>query len=281
MGVTGNYLEILHYCDSHTLIYGIVISYMFLIRKLVLSSSSRIVQTSTRAMAVDIGGMRKPYHDKSDFFDFKDLVSKEPFGQFKAWFEEASNHKEIYEANAMCLSTATADGIPSARMVLLKKFGPEGFTFFTNYSSRKAAELDSNPRAALVFYWPPFNRSVRVEGTVIRIEEAESLAYFKSRPISSQIGACVSNQSQVIRARSELTDKETELLAQYGEGKEEVPKPDWGGYRVVPGVVEFWQGQSNRIHDRIRFRTSREGETLDPELHREGDNGWIIERLAP
>merc|ERR550517_2259989 len=185
---------------------------------LVLSSSSRIVQTSTRAMAVDIGGMRKPYHDKSDFFDFKDLVSKEPFGQFKAWFEEASNNKGIYEANAMCLSTATADGVPSARMVLLKKFGPEGFTFFTNYTSRKARELDSNPRAALVFHWEPFNRSVRVEGRVMRISEAESLDYFRSRPVSSQIGACVSNQSEVIQDRSLLTDKEEELLALYGEG---------------------------------------------------------------
>jgi len=252
--------------------------------KLVLSSTSKIIQSSTRAMAVDIGGMRKPYHDKSDFFDFKDLVAKEPFGQFKAWFEAASSHEGIYEANAMCLSTATADGVPSARMVLLKKYGPEGFTFFTNYTSRKARELDSNPRAALVFFWEPQNRSVRVEGTVKRIEEAESVAYFKSRPVSSQIGACVSNQSEVIKDRSVLTDKETELLAKYGEEGEEagqVPKPDWGGYRVEPRVVEFWQGQSTRIHDRIRFRTPAQGETLDPELHIQGDDGWIIERLAP
>ena len=232
-------------------------------------------------MAVDITGMRKPYHDKSDFFDFKDLVAKEPFGQFKAWFEVASKHEGIYEANAMCLSTATTDGRPSARMVLLKKFGPEGFTFFTNYTSRKARELDSNPRAALVFYWEPLNRSVRVEGRVMRISEAESLDYFKSRPVSSQIGACVSNQSEVIQDRSVLTDKEEELLARYGEGEEEVPKPDWGGYRVVPRVVEFWQGQSTRIHDRIRFRTTTEDQTLDPDLHVKGDNGWIIERLAP
>ena len=148
-------------------------------------------------MAVDIGGMRKPYHEKSDFFDFKDLVAKEPFEQFKGWFEEASKHSGIYEANAMCLSTATPDGIPSSRMVLLKKYGPEGFTFFTNYTSRKAQELDSNPRAALMFYWEPLQRSVRVEGRVARIEEEDSLAYFRSRPISSQIGACVSNQSKV------------------------------------------------------------------------------------
>merc|ERR550517_531240 len=250
---------------------------------LLLSTISKIVQSSTRAMAVDITGMRKPYHDKSDFFDFKDLVAKEPFGQFKAWFEVASKHEGIYEANAMCLSTATTDGCPSARMVLLKKFGPEGFTFFTNYTSRKARELDSNPTAALVFYWEPLNRSVRVEGTVTRLSEAESLEYFRSRPISSQIGACVSNQSQVIPDRAVLTEKEKELEAVYGEGgedRQEVPKPDWGGYRVVPSVVEFWQGQSTRIHDRIRFRTSREGEVLDPAVSRQGEDGWIIERLA-
>jgi len=229
-------------------------------------------------MAVDIGGMRKPYHEKSDFFDFKDLVAKEPFEQFKGWFEEASKHSGIYEANAMCLSTATPDGIPSSRMVLLKKYGPEGFTFFTNYTSRKAQELDSNPRAALMFYWEPLQRSVRVEGRVARIEEEESLAYFRSRPISSQIGACVSNQSKVIQDRSVLTEKEEELLAKYGEGGEEVPKPDWGGYRVVPHSVEFWQGQSNRIHDRIRFRLGGE-EEADTAV--KGDQGWLIERLAP
>ena len=150
-----------------------------------------------RTMAVDIGGMRKPYHDKSDFFDFKDLVAKEPFGQFKHWFQEATDHSGIYEANAMCLSTATSDGVPSSRMVLLKKYGPEGFTFFTNYTSRKAGELDSNPRAALMFYWEPLQRSVRVEGRVVRVGEEESLEYFRSRPLSSQIGACVSNQSKV------------------------------------------------------------------------------------
>ena len=123
-----------------------------------------------------------------------------------------------------------------------------------------------------------------MEGRVERLTEAESLQYFRSRPISSQIGACVSNQSKVISDRAVLTEKESELLAVYGEGvegRQEVPKPDWGGYRVVPSVVEFWQGQSTRIHDRIRFRTSREGETLDPAVSRQGDDGWIIERLAP
>ena len=258
----------------------------------------QILKNPARKMSVDIGGMRKPYHDKSDYFDFKDLVAREPFDQFKAWFEDASKHEKIYEANAMCLSTATSDGIPSSRMVLLKKYGPEGFTFYTNYTSRKAGELDSNPRAALTFYWEPLQRSIRVEGKVMRVGEEESLAYFHSRPISSQIGACVSNQSkvgntsrptfsslianlQVIGTRSVLTDKEEELLSKYGNGEEPVPKPDWGGYRVVPHMVEFWQGQSTRIHDRIRFRKLKEGEEMDEKMMQKGENGWVIERLAP
>jgi len=241
----------------------------------------KVLHCQVRNMAIDIGGMRKPYHDKSDFFDFKDLAAREPFGQFKAWFEEASKHDRIYEANAMCLSTATKDGFPSSRMVLLKKFGPEGFTFYTNYTSRKARELDSNPRAALVFYWEPLQRSVRVEGKVMRVKEEESLEYFHSRPISSQIGACVSNQSQVISSRNILTDKETELLAKYGDGEEPVPKPDWGGYRVAASMVEFWQGQSTRIHDRIRFRRMGEEERVDETMTTRGEDGWVIERLAP
>merc|ERR1711962_1703335 len=137
-------------------------------------------------MGVDIGGMRKPYNDKSNCFEVKDLVAREPFEQFKAWFDEANQNEKIEEANAMCLATATPDGIPSARMVLLKKYGPEGFTFYTNYTSRKAAELDANPRAALMFYWEPLQRSIRVEGKVARVPEKESRDYFQSRPISSQ-----------------------------------------------------------------------------------------------
>jgi len=241
----------------------------------------QVLKHQTRKMSVDIGGMRKPYHDKSDFFDFKDLAAREPFDQFKAWFEEASKNEKIYEANAMCLSTATKEGIPSARMVLLKKYGPEGFTFYTNYTSRKAGELDSNPRAALVFYWEPLQRSVRVEGKVERVGEEESTNYFHSRPVSSQIGACVSDQSKVIADRKVLTDKEQDLLAKYGDGKEMVPKPDWGGYRVVPHKVEFWQGQSTRIHDRIRFRRQEELEEIDEMMTQKGDDGWLIERLAP
>jgi len=234
-------------------------------------------------MSVDIGGMRKPYLAEEDCFDVHNLVAKEPFEQFKAWFDEATQNDKIEEANAMCLSTATSDGFPSARMVLLKKFGPEGFTFFTNYTSRKAEELDSNPRAALVFYWAPMKRSIRVEGEVERVPEEESRAYFQSRPISSQIGAWVSDQSKVIPGRSVLTDKEKELSDKYKvESEEALPHPThWGGYRVRPQCIEFWQGQSTRIHDRIRFRRRKDEETLDSTLSLEGEQGWVIERLAP
>eukprot|EP00088_Acartia_fossae_P026248 TRINITY_DN2704_c0_g1_i10.p1 TRINITY_DN2704_c0_g1~~TRINITY_DN2704_c0_g1_i10.p1 ORF type:complete len:253 (-),score=38.73 TRINITY_DN2704_c0_g1_i10:251-1009(-) len=229
-----------------------------------------------RTMSVDIGGMRKPYNDKENTFDVKDLVSKDPFDQFKVWFDEATANDKIEEANAMCLATASKDGFPSARMVLLKKYGPEGFTFYTNYTSRKGGELDSNPRAALVFYWEPLKRSIRVEGNVERVPMEESKAYFHSRPISSQIGAWVSDQSKVINDRSVLTDKEAELTAKHQEGGEPMPFPThWGGYRVVPRSIEFWQGQSNRIHDRIKFRIPEEGESTAE------DSKWVLERLAP
>lgn len=231
-------------------------------------------------MSIDIGGMRKPYHDRGDCFDVKDLTARDPIGQFKAWFDEATAHSEIDEANAMCLATATRDGAPSARMVLLKKYGSEGFTFYTNYTSRKASDLDSNPRAALVFYWEPLKRSVRIEGQVEKVPEEESEAYFKSRPVSSQIGAWVSDQSKVIKDRSVLTDKEAELQAQCGEKGLDRP-PHWGGYRVVPQSVEFWQGQSTRIHDRIRFRLAQAGESVDESTTARGEDNWLIERLAP
>jgi len=228
----------------------------------------------SRNMSVDIGGMRKPYNDKANTFDVTDLVSKDPFDQFKCWFDEATACDKIEEANAMCLATATADGFPSARMVLLKKYGPEGFTFYTNYTSRKADELESNPRAALVFYWEPLKRSVRVEGQVERVPTEESKAYFHSRPVSSQIGAWVSDQSKVIKDRTVLTDKESELTKKHADGSEPLPFPThWGGYRVIPRSIEFWQGQSTRIHDRIRFKKCEEIS--------EDKQNWAIERLAP
>ena len=191
-------------------------------------------------------------------------VDADPVVQFGRWFEQAEQ-SGLLEPHAMTLATATPDGRPSARMVLLRGFDERGFRFYTNYESRKAAELAANPRAALVFWWDKLERQVRIEGTVERTSRAESEAYFASRPPGSQLSAAASPQSRVID-RATLERRVTELATSLPDGK--VPLPDfWGGYRLTPEVVEFWQGRPNRLHDRLRYR-------------RAGD-GWVIERLAP
>ena len=229
---------------------------------------------------VNVESMRKPYKDRSEAFTEDQLIAREPFGQFRAWFDDACQTPGILEPNAMCLSTATTDGRPSARYVLLKGFGHDGFRFFTNFASRKAAELDSNPRAALTFFWEPLNRSVRVEGSVRRLSDKSSEAYFRARPIESQIGAALAPQSSVIASRGVLERKESELSEKHGDGVDPVPRPDWGGYIVEPTEVEFWQGQTTRIHDRIRFRRRRDGDEEDPNVG-PGEEDWVYERLAP
>ncbi|XP_003703175.2 pyridoxine/pyridoxamine 5'-phosphate oxidase isoform X1 [Megachile rotundata] len=229
---------------------------------------------------IDIGGMRLKYKDKSETFTEDHLVSKEPIGQFKAWFEEACKTPQIFEANAMFLATATKDGIPSVRAVLLKGYGTDGFKFYTNYESRKGRELAENPNAALTFYWEPLRRGVRVEGKVKKTSAEDSDQYFNSRPYPSQIGSMASKQSTVIASRQTLMVKERELTAQFPEGQ--VKRPEWwGGYIVVPHSVEFWQGQSDRLHDRIRFRRPKPKEKIDNVLVHQGDNGWVYERLSP
>lgn len=167
----------------------------------------------------------------------------------------------------MTLATATREGIPDARMVLLRGFDERGFVFYTNYESRKAAELAENPLAALVLYWGPLTRQIRIEGTVATLTPEESDAYFRSRPFGHKLGALASPQSQVIPDREFLEDRLQKLLANYPSDAD-VPRPaHWGGYRVAPHAIEFWQGRANRLHDRLRYR-------------KKGD-GWIIERLAP
>ena len=193
-------------------------------------------------------------------------VRPDPVAQFAFWFEEAVA-SQILEPNAMTLATATPDGRPSARTVLLKDYGNHGFTFFTNYDSQKGADLAANPRAALLFTWLDLQRQIRIEGRVEKIATEDSLAYFQSRPRSSQIGAWASPQSHPIAGREVLEKKEAELELKFA-GLEKLPMPPyWGGYRVLPEVFEFWQGRMSRLHDRICYT-------------REGD-GWKIERLAP
>lgn len=193
-------------------------------------------------------------------------VRPDPVAQFAFWFEEAIA-SQMLEPNAMTLATASPDGRPSARTVLLKDYGNQGFTFFTNYESQKGVELAANPRAALLFTWLELQRQIRIEGRVEKIEAETSLAYFQSRPRESQIGAWASPQSQVIQSREALIKREDEVQVKFS-GLDKLPlPPNWGGYRVIPEVFEFWQGRLSRLHDRILY--TREGE------------GWKIERLAP
>lgn len=227
----------------------------------------------------ELARMRTPYLSKREVL-VEEKLTKNPLKLFREWFEEACKCTQIEEPNAMCLATTTKNGFPSARYVLLKNFDANGFTFFTNYSSRKGKELEENPNAAAVFYWEPLKRSVRVEGTVCKITETECNEYFHSRPKESQIGACVSQQSSVIPGRKVL-DEELHRLKKLYENKE-VPRPqNWGGFQIQPHRIEFWQGQSNRLHDRILFRHVTENENLNENLTHSAEDGWVYERLSP
>ena len=192
-------------------------------------------------------------------------ADSDPIAQFRRWFGEALA-ADLHEPNAMILATATPDGRPSARVVLLKGFDERGFVFYTNYEGRKGAELEANPYCALVFYWAELERQVRVEGHARRVTEKEADEYFRSRPRGSQLGALVSEQSRPVGGREALEEKLRWLEAEY-EGREVLRPQFWGGYRVEPDSIEFWQGRENRLHDRLLYRLS--------------DGEWGRERLQP
>lgn len=214
-------------------------------------------------MDTSIADLRQEYSQKG-------LNEKEaepnPFQQFQIWFDQALS-AQLLEPNAMTLATVTAEGKPSARVVLLKHFDEQGFVFYSNYHSRKGQELGQNPWAALVFWWASLERQVRIEGWVEQVSEQESDAYFYSRPWGSRLGAWASEQSQVVSDRQVLEQRLVELEQQYQD--KEIPRPPhWGGYRLVPIAIEFWQGRPNRLHDRLSY-------------HRLEDGNWQIERLSP
>jgi pyridoxamine 5'-phosphate oxidase len=214
--------------------------------------------------------MNQNIADLRQNYTFAGLLEQEakddPLEQFKIWFQEALQ-ADLLEPNAMTLATVNGEGQPSARMVLLKNLDARGFVFYTNYNSQKGQHLTENPFAALVFWWDKLERQVRIEGAIEKVSPAESDQYFSSRPLTSQLGAWVSPQSQVIESREVLEDKLRELtrLSQ----NQELSRPEhWGGFRVIPQMIEFWQGRPSRLHDRLRYQLS-------------SNNTWIRERLAP
>ncbi len=192
-------------------------------------------------------------------------AGSDPIALFDRWYREA-RESGLYLPESMALATATSDGRPSVRQVLLKAFDERGFVFYTNYESRKGREMANNPVGALAVHWPILQRQVRIEGRVSRTSEAESAAYFVSRPRGSRIGAWASEQSSVLADRAELETRFRQAQQRFGSGEVPLP-PFWGGYRVAPETVEFWQGRANRLHDRIRFVRT--------------EDGWHRERLSP
>lgn len=212
---------------------------------------------------LDIAGLRFDYNARG--LRRADLDS-DPIHQFNLWFTDAAN-AGIRDANAMSLATSTPKGEPSVRIVLLKGFDERGFIFFTNYASEKGKQLDANPRAALALYWVQLERQVRIGGSVERTSREDSEHYFHSRPPASQLSAWTSRQSEVIDSRQILEARLAKMTERYADGKIPLP-PHWGGYRLKPETIEFWQGRPNRLHDRFRYT-------------RQADGKWQIDRLAP
>jgi pyridoxamine 5'-phosphate oxidase len=222
-----------------------------------------MVDSSKRSHALSLENLREDYR-RAEFGEHN--CETNPISQFAKWFTEAQS-AHLKEPNAMSLATATLEGKPSNRVVLLKEISEDGFVFYTSYASRKGKELASNPFCALTFLWAELERQVRVEGRAEKVSREKSETYFQSRPKGSRLGALASNQSKVLPGREPLIERLTALEARYA-GTEDIPTPPhWGGYRVVPYAVEFWQGRTNRLHDRLLY--SRNG------------TEWRIERLSP
>jgi pyridoxamine 5'-phosphate oxidase len=210
-----------------------------------------------------IADIRKDYRLQSLLE--KDITNN-PVDQFTKWWKDAE-HAQIEELNAMTLATASADGVPSARIVLLKGFDKKGFVFFTNYNSYKGKQMEENPRACLVFFWKELERQVRITGIIEKTSNEENDAYFNSRPFGSRVGAASSPQSEIIESRDWLDEREKNLRAQYAQ--KEITRPShWGGYRIKPVTFAFWQGRPNRMHDRIQYTLQEDAQ-------------WKVERLAP
>jgi pyridoxamine 5'-phosphate oxidase len=222
------------------------------------------ISSQTMETAVDVAELRKEYTLSGLH---RTGLSSDPFEQFKLWFEESIQTAGDREPNAMILATASAAGVPSARVVLLKSFSGRGVMFFTNYESRKAQQLAENPRAALNFHWPWLERQIAIEGLVEKVGREESKAYFDKRPIGSRFGAMVSKQSSVIESRKILEDRLLALKEEYPSDNPPLPEY-WGGYLLVPQRFEFWQGRENRLHDRFLYTQTAAG-------------SWHINRLAP
>nr|WP_308406276.1 pyridoxamine 5'-phosphate oxidase [Streptomyces sp. AC602_WCS936] len=221
--------------------------------------------TDRDAVPFDLASMRKQY--RAEGLAESELAAT-PLEQFARWFKQAATEGGLFEPNAMVVSTADAEGRPSSRTVLLKHFDERGFVFYTNYESRKGRELGGNPHVSLLFPWHPMARQVIVTGTARRTGRDETAGYFRTRPHGSQLGAWASAQSSVVADRDALDAAYAGLAARYPEGEQVPVPPHWGGFRVVPDAVEFWQGRENRLHDRLRYVAGPDGV-------------WRVERLAP